>query len=739
MEIGYSAFAGQSIGTLDLSRCSKLERIDENAFYQSPIKVVKLPASIVVVGGGAIGDYVEEAYCAAPVSDDVIGHVVYKNGVLIVGCYGYSLDSLLYPEMLIVMHQSAFIITAVVLFIGTHAILGVSARVSMTYVAVSLLSAMDYGSDWFYFLFSTYMSMSLFWAAFVFTFCVPIVNFTVMVIVRHRLLPHFVFEWYLGRIISHRCKWHWLWIWLSTNKGAPLVNNRRQSFTFQHHDSLPKVFIFVISWAVLLGLQLLSLLPFIAWIILLSPYYVFLVIIGSFLYHTKLLAHKHVWNSWVTLFTSPRGNRYTKISTFDTKLLNYSMFVQLVVSSIPLLIVKAINGNVYLHYQPSSTPGSKPSSLTGYTHVMIYAYNTYVMYEWYLISLVISLVFIVVGAYRYVYVVLHHKVTVAEAPFSVSFSSSKDRKSVGIAASREDIAFNTAALMSYRKRWRERLIRNRIDVSMSSVLKLVTRVFLRDGSNDINTLFKVRTGFTETMLISIGHGRNKSINDIESPVDNYELAAQLFQILLQDSVDMSMYRVLRAAGIKESGDLLDINERARDAILAALQCQELLGIVSSYLNVITCDKFAQRNSHHTVVGADDNSTNLIDAVGNTSDACVSYVTDFTEIQEEQDEEASQVAFTSSTSNYPDNSSAASTSKPVSESSSSVRKVVNRYFAAGAIYDTSDATADNIIAPSKSIVNNPSIRKVKNRQIVGVASNDDEDNNIVSNTVTTKSR
>ena len=388
------------------------------------------------------------------------------------------------------------------------------------------------------------------------------------------------------------------------------------------------MFVFVVSWAVLLGLQLLSLLPFIAWIILLSPYYVFLVIIGSFLYHTKLLAHKHVWNSWVTLFTSPRGSRYTKTSTVDTKLLNYSMFVQLVASSIPLLIVKAINGNVYLHYQPSSTPGSEPSSQTGYTHVMIYAYNTYVAYEWYLISLLISLVFIVVGAYRYVYVVLHHKVTVAEAPFSVSFSSSKDRKSVGILASSEDIAFNMAAVMSYRKRWRERLIRNRVDASMSSVLQIVTRVFLQDESNEFDVLFKVRAEYIETMLISIRQCRNRRNNDIESPVDNYILAFQLFRILLHDSVDMSMYHVLRAAGVKESGDLLDINERTRDAILAALQCQGLLGIVSSYLNVITCEKFAQRNSHHAAVGADGSANLVRNDIYYDVDADFSYAMNF---------------------------------------------------------------------------------------------------------------
>jgi hypothetical protein len=301
-----------------------------------------------------------------------------------------------------------------------------------------------------------------------------------VVIARKRLLPHFLFEWYIGRIISLNFKWNWLWIWLSTEKGAPLVNHRRQAFTFQRHDSLPKVFIFLISWGLLLMVQAVSLLPFFAWIILLSPYYVTLVIIGSFLFHTKLLAHKYVWNCWVTLFTSPRGNRYSKVSIYDTKLLNYSMFVQLVMSSTPLFIIKAVNSNIYLHYQPSSTQ-------SGYTHAMIYSYTSYMVYEWYLLSLLISLIFIIIGVYRYVYMVLRTKVKVEDAPFSFELvSAKKQRKSIGILPSREDITFNMTAVASYRRRWRAKLIKNRVDYSMSSLLTLATAVFIKDETKGMD-------------------------------------------------------------------------------------------------------------------------------------------------------------------------------------------------------------------------------------------------------------
>ena len=121
-----------------------------------------------------------------------------------------------------------------------------------------------------------------------------------------------------------------------------MINNKHQSFTFNNHDSLPKLFVYVSSWAILIVLQMLSLIPFVLWLVVLLPYYSLLIIAGAFLYHTKLLAHKDVWNTWVLLFTG-RLNRYAKKSIFDTKLLNDAMYLQLLLTSLPLVIIKTVN------------------------------------------------------------------------------------------------------------------------------------------------------------------------------------------------------------------------------------------------------------------------------------------------------------------------------------------------------------------------------------------------------------
>ncbi len=166
VEIGKSAFRDQSIQLLDVSSCSKLKTIDENAFRYTPVKVVKLPASIEAIGGGAFGDYVKEVYCETPVSDDVIGHLVFKAEVLTVACYGYSVDYYTYPYLLVTPYQTTFIITAVIVFMLSHLLLDLTTQRSLSYIAISMLTSIDYGSDWFYFLFNSYMTTNLFWASF---------------------------------------------------------------------------------------------------------------------------------------------------------------------------------------------------------------------------------------------------------------------------------------------------------------------------------------------------------------------------------------------------------------------------------------------------------------------------------------------------------------------------------------------------------------------------------------------
>ena len=85
-----------------------------------------------------------------------------------------------------------------------------------------------------------------------------------------------------------------------------------------------------------------SLIPFGLWLLVLCPYYMFVICSGAFLYHTKLLAHRDIWNTWVYLFTG-RVNRYGKKGVFDTKLLNDAFFLQLLLTSLPILLVKITN------------------------------------------------------------------------------------------------------------------------------------------------------------------------------------------------------------------------------------------------------------------------------------------------------------------------------------------------------------------------------------------------------------
>lgn len=189
---------------------------------------------------------------------------------------------------------------------------------------------------------SCFDNYSLLFACMLFTWLSPPVYFMVLTIIDKEIFPFFTTEYYFGRALSKYFRVNILWFWLSHAKGLPLINKKRQRYSFEHHDSLPKVVIYIASWLVLITLQLLTLLPFFIWLLLLSPYYIFVFGLGIFLFQTKLIAHKTVWNFWCFL-PSGRRRRYAKNVTYDTMFLNEAILCEAVLQSAPLLIVKSTN------------------------------------------------------------------------------------------------------------------------------------------------------------------------------------------------------------------------------------------------------------------------------------------------------------------------------------------------------------------------------------------------------------
>jgi len=58
-----------------------------------------------------------------------------------------------------------------------------------------------------------------------------------------------------------------------------------------------------ITWLLLMALQLLSLAPYMLWLVVLSPIFITVFLLGVYLHQLHLFAHSAVWNSWFYLLT----------------------------------------------------------------------------------------------------------------------------------------------------------------------------------------------------------------------------------------------------------------------------------------------------------------------------------------------------------------------------------------------------------------------------------------------------
>ncbi len=526
-----------------------------------------LPPSLQTIENGAFSSNpLELLYCEERV--DTMDRVIdehYEGAVI--GCYGYSVDYFLFGTVYIKQFQFyvMYSIIGLYLIVGGTMVLGNKSSYSFSFHVASAIASIDIMSNMMYFLFSYYLSKALFWTSFAFAIGVPLVVFIPAVVIQYRLVPHFIYEYYFGRIISRRFKVNILWVWLSHERGAPLINNKRQAFTFSNHDSIPKVIVYVTSWFILLSLQMVSLLPFAMWSLLVSPYYVVVAAFGSFLYFTGLLAHGNIWNYWVWFFTG-NNKLYSKVVSHDTRILNESMYLQLVGVSIPLFVVKYLNMEVVTIYNQMD---SYPTRLwCGY------------------ISVFVSAVIVLLGLYRYVYLTLRYKTHVKDVPFAIMFGSKKRQSVVGLQLSSEDIRYNVHAEGQYKKHWHEKIIHSKLQHTMVAMMNLVSRVFIKDHdfSAQIETLLQKRARYVESILSTLNtnlHTENGGKRDLQS------LAHHAFHLITQDSIDLELYRLLKEVNINQPSDLLHVKNHTINRILSLIRDKSTCELISSYLNLLS--------------------------------------------------------------------------------------------------------------------------------------------------------
>jgi hypothetical protein len=142
-------------------------------------------------------------------------------------------------------------------------------------------------------------------------------------------------------------------------EGAGAEDDNRESRveifkSFATHDSILKIFYFILCWFLAILGQLIALLPVALLLLLHLPIWLLWLFIGTFLYQSKIIAIGTIWNLWFDLWTgTPSGSgatsaAYTTTMALDTRVFNKSLLTEFLFESLPQLGIQSYN-NTRLH------------------------------------------------------------------------------------------------------------------------------------------------------------------------------------------------------------------------------------------------------------------------------------------------------------------------------------------------------------------------------------------------------
>ena len=441
---------------------------------------------------------------------------------------------------------TVFVVVApVVFFLGICCwIISMQSRcmhsLALTYLCVPLFSACVMFSDLYYLLFAYYYSYRLLLVSAIFVL-LPNVQF-IVVLYDSRVFPHPLIDYCPGKIASDRGYTYKFWFWLSHDQGSPLINRQQLTFTFEHHDSLPKVFVFVVSWLVLIALQLLCLTPYLLYLAVIMPYYAVMLLIGCFLFQTKLLAYTPVWNTYMHLL-SGKVNVYDKRGIeYDTLLLNESLFVQLLALSIPQVVLKAINNN---WLGQSIVTIATPS---------------------YDLSLSVSVIAAVVGVCRFV---------VMNALLALNPDSQiANIEAFGLPKGTYDIRVNSEWIDLRKNYVLGTLLPYAVELASIGFHKVIVKCFMNESADITRSGVKLFNSLRLLNMRPLHNGIEESI------------ATRVFTMLLQDSIDLRMYHYLRSSGITKPKDLIGLSAVTIRGIVTRLNNKSIGKLVDQYLRFL---------------------------------------------------------------------------------------------------------------------------------------------------------
>lgn len=438
-----------------------------------------------------------------------------------------------YTALVVAIPVVLFCVTLIVTI--TMNSISTQSMTAASFVGVSILAACIVFADHYYLLFAKYYSYQLLLVSAIFVL-LPSIQFMTMLHDIHAF-PYPLIEYYPGKIASDKYNINVFWFWLSHGEWSPLINREQQPFTFAHHDSVPKVLVFIVTWLVVIVLQLLSLLPYALFLgVVMLPYYATMLLVGCFFFQTKLLIYTPVWNTYMYLFTGKTNVFDKRGIDFDTSLLNESFFVQLLLLAVPQVIIKGIN-NTLVANDSAITP--------------VYS-----------LSLSVSVIAVAIWLYRYML-------------------TDDSVETFGLAKGTYDVR-NNHELQELHK---------------ASLLYIVPSYELEYASRNYNYITdkclildaEAIQGFKMELFNSLRQFNTHPLSSMRTSITD-----RIFQLLIHDSVDLSMYRYLRSVSITSPVDLLNgCSIDVIRGILYRINDKKVRKLVENYLRLLahnTADK-----------------------------------------------------------------------------------------------------------------------------------------------------
>jgi len=215
---------------------------------------------------------------------------------------------------------------------------------------ISFTPALNFFAALMYMLTMRFYSQALFHVA-IMSFLLPNLYFTMILLQMNA--PPFLSRIYPGyKFLSPRI------LWFTFDGGYPAIISKLSDdgksvaeimpiVLFADHESLIKLFFYLISVIVVFFFQLVTLGVYLIFIALISPIVVFWFFIGCYFYQSKLISMKGIWNMWFRIW-SGSDDHYISAQV-DSAIMNESFMVEFLFLTIPQLVVQIANNTILDH------------------------------------------------------------------------------------------------------------------------------------------------------------------------------------------------------------------------------------------------------------------------------------------------------------------------------------------------------------------------------------------------------